>query len=92
MGDRIIHISESEAANEFTSLLARVRAGAEVIIERNDLPVAVLRAPTPSRRTFSECLALLPETSTATIDPDFAEDVQAAIESQREPLEPPAWE
>jgi antitoxin (DNA-binding transcriptional repressor) of toxin-antitoxin stability system len=92
MADRIIHISEAEAANNFTSLLARVRAGAEVIIENNDLPVAVLRAPAPARRTISECLALLPEGSAATVDSDFARDVEAAIESHREPLEPPAWE
>ena len=35
---------------------------------------------------------LLPEHSTATIDPDFARDVEAAVESHREPLEPPAWD
>lgn len=92
MADRVIHISEAEAANDFASLLARVRAGAEIIIERNDLPVAVLHAPAPVRRTMSECLALLPEGSAATIDSDFAKDVEAAIESHGEPLEPPAWE
>lgn len=92
MADRVIHISEAEAANDFASLLARVRAGAEIIIEDNDLPVAVPRAPAPVGRTISECLAFLPEESAATIDPDFANDVEAAIESHREPLEPPAWE
>lgn len=30
--------------------------------------------------------------SDGTIDPDFAKDVEAAIASHREPLEPPAWE
>jgi hypothetical protein len=35
---------------------------------------------------------LIPEDSTATIDPDFAKDVAAAIESHREPLNPPAWD
>ena len=30
----------------------------------------------------------MPEDSTATIDPDFAKDVEAAIESHREPLKP----
>jgi hypothetical protein len=37
-------------------------------------------------------MALLPENSVATIDAGFAKDVEAAIESHREPLEPPAWE
>jgi len=54
--------------------------------------VAVIHAPVPPRRSISECIALLPEDSTATIDPDFARDVEAAVESHREPLEPPAWD
>ena len=44
------------------------------------------------RRSISECIALLAEDSTATIDADFARDVAAAVESHREPLEPPAWD
>ena len=92
MVDHVIHISEAEAANDFAGLLARVRAGAEIVIESGKLPVAVIHAPVPPRRSISECIALLPEDSTATIDPDFAKDVEAAVESHREPLEPPAWD
>jgi hypothetical protein len=51
--------------------------------------VAVLHTPEPVRRTIFECIALLPEESNTTIDPDFAEDVVAAVESHREPLQPP---
>jgi prevent-host-death family protein len=92
MAKEMIHISEAEVANKFASLLARVRAGAEVIIENDARPVAVLRPAEPVRRTISECIALLPEDSTATIDPDFVKDVEAAIESRREPSNPPAWD
>jgi len=92
MAKRVIRISEAEAASNFTALLARVRAGAEVIIERGAEPVAVVHPAQPVRRTISECIALLPEDSTATIDPDFAKDVEAAIESHRDPLSPPAWD
>jgi len=92
MVDYVIHISEGEAASDFTGLLARVRAGAQVVIESGKLPVAVIHAPAPPRRSISECIALLPEDSTAVMDADFAKDVQAAIESHREPLEPPAWD
>jgi len=92
MAKDVIHISDLEAASNFAALLAKVRAGAEVIIERNAQPVAVLGAPVPVRRTIAECMALLPQDSAATIDADFAKDVEAAIESHREPLEPPAWE
>jgi antitoxin (DNA-binding transcriptional repressor) of toxin-antitoxin stability system len=89
---RSIHISEAAAANDFAGLLARVRAGAEIVIESGKVPVAVIHAPVPPRRSISECIALLREDSTATIDPDFARDVEAAVESHREPLEPPAWD
>lgn len=90
MADHVIHISETEAANHFADVLARVRAGTEVVIESRKLPVAVIHAPAPPRRTISECIALLSEGSTAVMDPDFAKDVEAAIESHREPLEPPS--
>jgi antitoxin (DNA-binding transcriptional repressor) of toxin-antitoxin stability system len=93
MAKRVIHISETEAAaTNVATLLARVRAGAEIVIENDAVPVAVLHAADPMRRTISECIALLPEDSTATIDPDFAKDVGAAVESHREPLNPPAWD
>ncbi|MFZ0478983.1 MAG: hypothetical protein WAL71_07515 [Terriglobales bacterium] len=92
MADHVIHISEADAAHNFAELLARVRAGAEVVIESGKLPVAVIHAPAPARRSISECIALLPEVSTATIDADFAKDIEAAVESHREPLEPPSWD
>lgn len=93
MAKHVIHISEKEAATtNVASLLARVRAGAEVVIEGDSRPLAVLRMPEPVRRTISECIALLPEDSSATIDADFAKDVAAAVESLREPLNPPSWD
>jgi antitoxin (DNA-binding transcriptional repressor) of toxin-antitoxin stability system len=92
MADRVIHISESEAATDFAGLLARVRAGAEIVIESGTLPIAVIHAPVPPRRLISECIALLPEDSNAVMDAEFARDVEAAIESHREALEPPAWD
>ncbi|PYP93595.1 MAG: hypothetical protein DMG65_00475 [Candidatus Angelobacter sp. Gp1-AA117] len=92
MAKLVIHISEIEAASDFAALLARVRAGTEVIIEHNSQPVAVVHPAEPVRRTISECIALLSEDSNATIDADFANDVQAAIESHREALDSSAWE
>ena len=93
MGKHVIHISEEEAAvTSVATLLAHVRAGAEVIIENGSRPVAVLHPAEPVPRTISECIALLPEDSTAVIDPDFARDVAAAVERHREPLNPPTWD
>jgi antitoxin (DNA-binding transcriptional repressor) of toxin-antitoxin stability system len=93
MADHVIHVSEAEAASDFAGLLARVRAGAEVVIESGNLPVAVVRPAKPHVRLLSEYLLLAKEhASTATLDGDFAKDVEAAIESHREPLNPPAWD
>jgi antitoxin (DNA-binding transcriptional repressor) of toxin-antitoxin stability system len=96
MAKNVIHISEADAASDFTSLMTRVRAGAEVIIENGERPVAVLHAAEPARRTISECIALAKtheeETGKAPVlDPDFAEDVEKIL-ANRKPWNPPAWE
>jgi hypothetical protein len=64
----------------------------EVVIEHNSQPVAVVHPAQPVQRTLSECLDLLSEDSKATIDADFASDVEAAVESHREALGSSAWE
>jgi antitoxin (DNA-binding transcriptional repressor) of toxin-antitoxin stability system len=87
-----LHISERDLAKDLSSVLKRVETGAEIIIERDARPLAVIRPADPVRRKISECIALMPLDSTATIDPDFAKDVEAAIAAHREPLEPPAWD
>ena len=87
-----IHISEADAARDFAGLLARVRAGAEVVIERDAYPVAVLYTPAPPRRSIQACIDLLPADSPATIDEDFASDVAAAVAAHREALNPRAWD
>ena len=92
MAKNVIHISEAEAASDFATLMARVSAGTEIIIEKDKRAIAVLHPAEPVRRTISECIALLPEDSTATIDADFPKDVEAAVARLREPLNPPAWD
>jgi antitoxin (DNA-binding transcriptional repressor) of toxin-antitoxin stability system len=94
MAKDVIHVSEVEAASDFAALMARVRAGAKIIIENGAQPVAVLHAAEPERRSISECIALAKareeETGTApTLDPDFAEDVEEIL-SHRKPWHPPA--
>ena len=93
MSKPTIRVSEAEAANDFPSLLARVRAGAEVVIERNAEAVAVLRPAGPNVRLLSESLRLAKErSSNATLDDEFGRDLEAAVSSHREPLTPPAWD
>ena len=60
MPKRTIHISEKEATStNVGTLLAHVRAGAEVIIENDARPVAVLHPAEPVRRTIPECIVFL---------------------------------
>lgn len=91
-----IHMSEADAARDFAALMARVRAGAEVVIENGTLPVAVIHTPVPPSRAISECIALAKkheeETGEAPVlDADFAADVEEIIRN-RKPWNPPAWE
>jgi antitoxin (DNA-binding transcriptional repressor) of toxin-antitoxin stability system len=87
-----LHITEAELARDVHAVLDKVRQGAEIIIEQNNSPVAILRPALPPRRKISEVLALVPENSKATMDESFARDVQASIESHREPLDGSAWD
>jgi antitoxin (DNA-binding transcriptional repressor) of toxin-antitoxin stability system len=87
-----VRITEAELARDIHAVLAKVQEGVEVIVEQDHRPVAVIKTPQGPGRKISECIALLPADSTATIDPDFAKDVGAAIAAHREPLEPPTWD
>jgi len=66
MGKPAIRVSEAEAANDLRSLLVRVSAGAEFVIERNAEAVAVLRPAAPNIRLLSESLRLASERGSNT--------------------------
>jgi antitoxin (DNA-binding transcriptional repressor) of toxin-antitoxin stability system len=96
MADHVIHISEAEAASNFADVLARVRAGAEVVIESGKVPVAVLRPAETCVRTLSESVRLAGEHakesgSEPTLDAGFANDLEEIVKS-RKPREIPSWE
>ena len=97
MAKDVIHISEAEATSNFASLMARVREGAEVIIERDAKPVAIVRPAEPVHgRPILECIALA-ETHTRelgyepTLDADFADDLEEII-NNRKPRNVSTWE
>jgi len=97
MGNDVIHISDKEAAGSFASLLDRVRAGAEVVIEHDSRPVAVLRSPEVGPgRLISESIALAEAHAEETgcepsMDPEFAADLEEIIKSRR-PRNLPTWD
>jgi len=95
--NHVIHVSDEEAASDFASLLARVRGGAEIVIEHESRPVAVVRPAEGFRgRLLSESIALAEAHAKElgyepTMDPDFAADLREIINS-RKPRDLSAWE
>jgi antitoxin (DNA-binding transcriptional repressor) of toxin-antitoxin stability system len=94
-----VHMSEAELARDLHAALAKVQQGVEIVIEQDHRPVAVLKPPAPIRpgRKLSECIAMAKayeaKLDYAPIpDEDFAQDVQAGIDSRRDSFEPPAWD
>jgi len=89
-----IHIPETEAARNFAAVMAHVRAGADVAIEDHGETVALVCRPVKRPGLLlSEIIARLEARgSTATVDEEFARDVEAAIAAHPEPLNPPIWD
>ena len=91
-----LHISEADAVRDLAAILKRVQAGAEVVIERDAQPLAVIRAAAPARRTISQCIALAEAHEkqagqVPALDPDFAADVEEIVRN-RKPWNPPPWD
>lgn len=93
----VFHIPEAEAAHDFPGLLARMRKGAEIIIESDTGAVAVLRPAGEEflPRLLSESIALAKKRAEELgheprMDPEFAADLEEIIGS-RKPWNPPAW-
>lgn len=90
----VLHLTEVEFARDIHAILTRVRyEGLEVIVEQDSRPVAVNRRPEGPGRKLSECIAIAKAYEenlgyAPLPDADFAADVQAAIDANREPLNP----
>jgi antitoxin (DNA-binding transcriptional repressor) of toxin-antitoxin stability system len=88
-----LHMTEAEVARDLHTVLEKVRQGAEVVVERDSRPVAVIRAPLVKGRKISEVIAALEASgANAVIDEDFARDVEEGIKAHRQPWNPPSWE
>lgn len=89
-----IRIPEAEAARDFPALMALVDRGSEVVIERDARPVAIIHPPLKRPgMLLSEIIARAEaRASTITLDGDFGRDLEEAISSHSEPLNPPEWD
>ena len=88
-----VHLSPAEAIRDIAAILQRVEQGAEVVIEKDQRPVAVIQpAPQPGR-LLAECVALAEaHGSTVTLDENFGSDLESIVDSHREPLDASRWE
>ena len=69
-----------------------MRQGAEIIVEEGYRTVAVIKPVQGPGRPLDECIALAKaHGSGATLDEDFAQDLEEII-AQRRPLDTSAWD
>ena len=97
MADRMtVRMTEAELARDLHTVLERleeVRQGAEVVVEQDSRPVAVIKAPVVNGRKISEVIAALEASGArAVVDEDFARDVEEGVQALREPWNPPSWD
>jgi antitoxin (DNA-binding transcriptional repressor) of toxin-antitoxin stability system len=91
-----VHMTEAELARDLHAVLEQVRQGAEVVIEQDQRPVAVIKTPQGPGRMLSECIAIAKQREkergyAVTLDPDFAADVEEIVRN-RQPWNPPSWD
>ncbi len=96
MGKNVIHLSEAEAARDFAGVIARARAGAEIVIEGRPVIVIAQKDESEPSRSLAESIALAEAHAKElgyepTLDPDFAADLEEIIKS-RKPREISSWE
>jgi antitoxin (DNA-binding transcriptional repressor) of toxin-antitoxin stability system len=76
-------MTEAEVTKDIAAVLEKVRQGTEVVIEEGYRTVAIISPVKAPGRPIDECIALAKEHgSGATLDDDFAHDLEQII-SQR---------
>lgn len=89
----VLHMTEAEVVKDIAAVLAQVRQGVEVVVEQDHRAVAVIKPSKPVGRMISEVLAdLRRRGSDATMDEDFARDIEEGIAAHRVPWNPPSWD
>lgn len=85
-------MTEAEVTNNFAAVLNKVKEGVEIVVERDDQPIAVISPLKGPGRPIDECIALAKARgSDATLDENFAKDLEAII-AERKPLDTSVWD
>ena len=92
-----LKLTDTQLGCDLHGCLDKVRQGAEVIVEENSRPVALITSPVRAGRSLSECIALAKAEQRKFAQPpvpdlEFAADVRAAVSAHDTPLEPTAWD
>jgi antitoxin (DNA-binding transcriptional repressor) of toxin-antitoxin stability system len=87
-----VHMTEAQVASDFAAVLEKLKHGAEVVVEQDHRPVAVIGPVKGPGRPIDECIALAKaHGSGATLDEDYAADLEEIIAS-RQPLDTSVWD
>lgn len=88
-----VHMTDAEVVDNFARVLEKLQRGLEVIVEHDHQPVAVIKAPQFRGRSIDDCISQAESRgSHETLDEDFGRDLEAVIQSHREPFAPPSWD
>ena len=87
-----VRMTDAEVANDFAAVLEKLRHGAEVVVEQDHRPVAVISPVKGPGRPIDECIALAKaHGSGAKLDEEYAGDLGKIIASRR-PLDTSVWD
>ena len=87
-----VYMTEAEVAGDFAAVLERLKHGAEVVVEQDHRPVAVISPVKGPGRPIDECIALAKaHGSGAKLDEEYAADLEEIIAS-RQPLDTSVWD
>ena len=88
-----IHMSEGEISGNFSAVLEKIRHGAQVVVDLDHRPIAIIRSPGRTGRSISECIAsAAARDSSSVADDDFAQDVEDGIKDRQQAWNPPCWD
>lgn len=87
-----VRMTQTEVTSDFSAVLEKLRQGSDVVVEQEERPIAIISALKGPGRPIDECIALAKARgSSATLDEDFAQDLEKII-AERKPMVVPAWD
>ena len=89
----VTHLPESFLLNDAESVLARARAGEEIILDGEGFAVRLSLVRKPQQSTLEECLKNEQfQTALAGLDGSFEADMNGVLAESRKAWDPHTWE